>query len=826
MRKHSLAQIVLTVSLLVEAPFSGYAAGWIQSPSPPTTPGLSSGWWYGTNGDNTSWYAATDGSEISWYWIDGNNDGVAECYAFQRDGWMYSDTTTPDGYAVNAAGAWLVNGVVQTKKVTTAATGMNSATRKGSSGGGGGGGGGSHSSGNNRNPSTGTENPVIPDLPEKIFYSYTINLVDESGTILRSVSGKAEAGTDIALLNYKVSGYVLMDDQVASTKLSVDQEVFEVRYRKKQENDPINPDQKELYRYTIQYMDIESKQVLQVKTGMTEAGTAVKIEQPEFDGYRVCPDQKMELKVVSDNLIQNIYYRKISIASSSDTPLEPDNVHWTIHFVSEDDHNQTIWTSQNGEIQDEGVLLINFPEIVYGEDGTVWESLEKPPIERTICGPGNYIEYIEFAHTGDIVPDPDADKAEKKLLEEFMELARQEESNITNENPENIPYDRFLVTDQNSNDFRVWSIATQVNDTDSHTFYVIGKNFVPNGKTIAQWFGDEAVYSNLLEKIIQIGADTYYVSRMSIERSFSQDECSHIWKAGTEHPAGCLEKGSITYECVRCGAERDVTLMPQGHRDEDGDGICDQCHKSADGIPDRIHWNIGDLQAREIDGKTYMFRCIDQNYSDGGANHNQSALFLMESVIPANYGSDYEVKQLSDGSHKYVFKAGPVVNFGKSNDYKYSAIKKWLDQSGNQMAFVNKTGIGVDYAYMGKTAEQEFSGFDENNLKPHYIGNQKMTEPLFILSVDEAVKYREYLWKFDGSEEENPNSQYSAFSKGYWLRSPMGDSRNYDTDYVYVVDLVNGNIHPASIRPEKTGNDELDVTTTYGIRPAFTMPQD
>ena len=103
----------------------------------------------------------------------------------------------------------------------------------------------------------------------------------------------------------------------------------------------------------------------------------------------------------------------------------------------------------------------------------------------------------------------------------------------------------------------------------------------------------------------------------------------------------------------------------------------------------------------------------------------------------------------------------------------------------------------------------------------------ELKEKLFILSVDEAVKYRQELWKFDGSEEENPQSQYTPFSKGYWLRSPMGTNRNSDTGYAYVVDLVNGNIHPAAIKPtDGTENEGFNVTTTYGIRPAFVMKQD
>lgn len=42
---------------------------------------------------------------------------MAECYAFDREGWMYADTTTPDGYTVNSDGAWTVNGAVQTMAV-------------------------------------------------------------------------------------------------------------------------------------------------------------------------------------------------------------------------------------------------------------------------------------------------------------------------------------------------------------------------------------------------------------------------------------------------------------------------------------------------------------------------------------------------------------------------------------------------------------------------------------------------------------------------------------------------------------------------------------
>ena len=65
------------------------------------------GWWYATAADGSTWY--TD----SWQWIDGNGDGVSECYCFDSNGYIYTRTTTPDGYQVNADGAWIINDVIQ-----------------------------------------------------------------------------------------------------------------------------------------------------------------------------------------------------------------------------------------------------------------------------------------------------------------------------------------------------------------------------------------------------------------------------------------------------------------------------------------------------------------------------------------------------------------------------------------------------------------------------------------------------------------------------------------------------------------------------------------
>ncbi len=71
--------------------------------------------------DNVGWWWQNDDGSYPvscWQWLDGNSDGIAESYCFDAVGYMYANTTTPDGYTVNADGAWTVNGVVQTQTQT------------------------------------------------------------------------------------------------------------------------------------------------------------------------------------------------------------------------------------------------------------------------------------------------------------------------------------------------------------------------------------------------------------------------------------------------------------------------------------------------------------------------------------------------------------------------------------------------------------------------------------------------------------------------------------------------------------------------------------
>ena len=352
--------------------------------------------------------------------------------------------------------------------------------------------------------------------------------------------------------------------------------VFRVYFEKLEQETASGSDTARLLSYRIEYIDIDTKTVLAAEVGQAEKGTVIEIPAADIEGYAVCPDQREEFKLLSDKTVQKIYYEYIETAS----PSEIQKVKWQVHFVDREDHAVRLWPSQSGTIQDEGILTINFPETIRTDD-SVWESTETPPVERVIYGPGQAIEYIEFVRAGDLPEETDPEEGMKELLQSYLEQARQYEAEITGEEPEKIPDSRFIVTDQEKNDVRVRSIANQINDTRPRTFYVVGKNFVPNGKTLAEWFGDGAGYSNLLEEVIHIGTDTYYVARMGVWRKFSREGCTHSWDIERENDASCLGKGAVLYVCERCGDEREVTTAPLGHTDQNRDSICDRCGRRA-----------------------------------------------------------------------------------------------------------------------------------------------------------------------------------------------------------------------------------------------------
>lgn len=90
MKRLAICTAAVLLSMTVSIP--AFAGSWQQN---------GSGWWYQNN--DGSWPTNT------WQWIDG------KCYYFDENGYMLAGTAVPDGSFVNADGAWVVDGVVQTQ---------------------------------------------------------------------------------------------------------------------------------------------------------------------------------------------------------------------------------------------------------------------------------------------------------------------------------------------------------------------------------------------------------------------------------------------------------------------------------------------------------------------------------------------------------------------------------------------------------------------------------------------------------------------------------------------------------------------------------------
>ena len=86
--KKKIMTLVLTTAMTAAAGLTAFAGEWKSNDT--------GWWWLNDDGSNPA---------AEWKWLDGNKDGTFECYYFGNDGYMLSDTTTPDNYQVNKDGA-------------------------------------------------------------------------------------------------------------------------------------------------------------------------------------------------------------------------------------------------------------------------------------------------------------------------------------------------------------------------------------------------------------------------------------------------------------------------------------------------------------------------------------------------------------------------------------------------------------------------------------------------------------------------------------------------------------------------------------------------
>lgn len=294
------------------------------------------------------------------------------------------------------------------------------------------------------------------------------------------------------------------------------------------------------------------------------------------------------------------------------------------------------------------------------------------------------------------------------------------------------------------------------------------------------------------------------------------DEKSHdVWVIGKGIlPVGTCLKAAYGESVVYSNDEMDVidkgetiyrvhrfVLQKRENRSSEGNKGTNKKPETAN------HWETGDETEAVIGEHRYCFTCINSDFEGG-------ALFLCNTVIPADYMSVYAEDGVSPG---------PVSCFGTGNDYMTSEIRAFLELYG--APFMKDTVIRITESASGSTKEGKFENTAGSGIQSYSIGYRQMTGKLFLLSLDEALACTDWLWKFNGSDTDNPKTVTGPFAGAYWLRTPYGNAQNHaDSGMVYVVDLEKGNIHPAAVMPEAASGDSYtDMFTAVGIRPAFVL---
>lgn len=193
-------------------------------------------------------------------------------------------------------------------------------------------------------------------------------------------------------------------------------------------------------------------------------------------------------------------------------------------------------------------------------------------------------------------------------------------------------------------------------------------------------------------------------------------------------------------------------------------------------------WYVGDTQERTINGRVYTFRCIDPNYCDAGMNRN-GALFLCDSII----GGD---SCTFDDIH---------------NGWEVSDVRTWLNEGLENPEGIADTVTTVSFTYAGKSGDYSLS---ERKFTKRKQQGAAITDKIFCLSLEEALRYGKYLWRLDGASEDNFTLAGSN-SMGYWLRTPAAK----DGKMCYAV------TYDGYVAPNEVQNDRI------GIRPAYVAVQ-
>lgn len=152
---------------------------------------------------------------------------------------------------------------------------------------------------------------------------------------------------------------------------------------------------------------------------------------------------------------------------------------------------------------------------------------------------------------------------------------------------------------------------------------------------IAQMFPAAVNISNTKIEEYEENGRRYVTCRIGFERRPDQERVPHRWETRILEAGTCLWGGKEELTCRLCGLRKIRSPAALGHLDADRDRLCDRCRDPLNGDEpiETGRWAVGDIQTRRLGKDTYQFRCVDDDYSSAGSDHQKCALFLCETVI-------------------------------------------------------------------------------------------------------------------------------------------------------------------------------------------------
>lgn len=215
---------------------------------------------------------------------------------------------------------------------------------------------------------------------------------------------------------------------------------------------------------------------------------------------------------------------------------------------------------------------------------------------------------------------------------------------------------------------------------------------------------------------------------------------------------------------------------------------------------------------------------------------------MCDEVIPANTGSHYQFETPEDASHGYVYVSGPIVRFGETADYKYSAIRTWLSGSAEQFSDAEMVNIGVERAYQGQTGSELWEQFSGDELTARYLAARswwiscsffQWTRHIAtgtgcggLARSESGIRRRRSVnsVKATGSAHHAKAQRALRSISWIWCRAISG-RKKVRTDMQAAESGVRTDMQAAGRDVRTTADQELRVTGTTGVRPAFVLPQ-